>query len=143
MNKTMIAVIVGSLIFSCKVMPACATPAEFFKGFFAVSTRELEKLKKDALVKVFDYDYKTCYDKTLAIVKKMPDTAIYVQNKGLIAVYCVCLNNTPVGIFFEEVDPAHTRVLLSSASSRAKDWVASNVFSEKVQKSPQKFKIKN
>ena len=142
MSKMIAAAIAGSLILSCTAAPARATPAEAFKGFFAVSTRELEELKKDAMVKVFEYDYKTCYDKALAIIKKMPDTAIYVERKDLIAVYCVCLNSTPVGIFFEEVDPAHTRVLLSSASSRAKDWVASNVFSEKIQKPVEKIKLK-
>ena len=142
MNKAMVAAIIGLSIFLCRLEPAHAVMAEAFKGFFAVSTRELEELKKDALVKVFEYDYKTCYDKTLAIVKKMPDTNIYAESKDLIAIYCTCLNSTPVGIFFESVDPTHTRVLLSSASSRAKDWVASNVFSEKVQKSPEKIKIK-
>ena len=142
MNKMAAAIMAVLVTFLYMSAPARATPAEVFKGFFAVSTRELEELKKDAMVKVFEYDYKTCYDKTLALVKKMPDTTIYAEKKDLIAVYCTCLNSTPVGIFFEEVDSTHTRVLLSSASSRAKDWVAANVFSEKVQKHIERVKIK-
>lgn len=140
MNKN-ILIAAAVLSLSLCVAQACPAMPEYFKGFFAVSTRELEELKKDAMVKVFDQDYKTCYDNTLAIVKEMPDTNIYAEKKDLIAVYCACLNNTPVGIFFEEVDPTHTRVLLSSASSRAKDWVASNVFTGKVQDPLEKFKI--
>lgn len=118
-----------------------ATPAEAFKSFFAVSTSELEDLKKDALVKIFEYDYKTCYEKTLVLVEKMSEAQIYARKKNMIAVYCIAFNSTPAGIFFEEVDKSHTKVLISSASSSAKDWVALNVFSEKVQKPIVKFKI--
>jgi len=134
MNKMTAMVISGLLIILCLSNMALATPTEAFKGFFAVSTRELEELKSTAMTKIFEYDYKTCYDKTLAIVEKMPETVIYAQKNDLIAVYCVCLNSTPAGIFFEKIDSTHTRILISSASSRAKDWVASNVFSGKVQK---------
>ncbi len=134
-------VIVLSTLLSAGVLYA-ARPADVFKGFFAISTRELEELKSSALVKIFEYDYETCYEKTLALVEKMPDTKIYVQERGVIAVYCVALNNTPAGIFFEKVDESHTKVLISSPSSMAKDWVASNVFSEKIQKPLVKFKVK-
>jgi len=142
MSRIKIIAIAASLVALCSGAPAGADPAEVFKALFAVSTRELEKSKRDALVKVFDCDYKTCYDKTLAIVKMMPDTDIYLQKKDLIAVYCVSLNSTPAGIFFEEVDATRTKVLISSASSSAKEWVASNVFSGKVQKPLVKLKIK-
>lgn len=134
-------IVIGLSVLLSAGVSYSATPAEAFKSFFAVSTKELEELKKDAMVKVFAYDYKTCYEKTLALVEKMPDTQIYAKDKGVIAVYCLALNNTPVGIFFEEVDASHTKVLLSSASSRAKDWVASNVFSGKVQKPLERFSI--
>lgn len=117
------------------------SPVEVFKAFFAVSTTELEELKKDALSKVFEYDYKRCYEKTLALTEKIPDTQIYAKKKDMIAVYCSALNSTPVGIFFEEIDASHTKVLISSASSRAKEWIASNVFSEKIQKPIERFTI--
>ena len=132
----------GLLILLSAGVSYSATPADVFKDFFAVSTRELEELKKDALVKIFEYDYKTCYEKTLALIEKMPDTKIYAREEGVIAVYCIALNDTPAGIFFEKVDESHTKVLISSASSPAKNWVASNVFSEKVQKPLAKFKVK-
>lgn len=130
------------IAFLCIATSAAASPADFFKGFLAVSTSELEELKKDAMVKVFPYDFDTCYEKTLSIIRKMPDTTIYAQRRDLIAVYCTSLNSTPVGVFFEKVDQSNTKVLLSSPSSRAKDWVAANVFSEKVQKPLERFKIK-
>ena len=139
-TKLTFVVIAVSILLSAGV--SCASPqTDIFKAFFAVSTRELEDLKKDALVKIFDYDYKTCYEKTLSLVGKMVDAQIYARKKDMIAVYCVPFNSTPAGIFFEEVDASHTKVLISSASSRAKDWVASNVFSEKVQKPIEKFKV--
>jgi len=141
MNRTIALAIAGLLAASCISVPARATTAEIFKGFFAVSTRELEEFKKDAMTKVFDCDYKTCYDNALAIVKEMPDTAIYAEKKDLIAVYCVAFNSTPAGIFFEEVDASHTKVLISSASFPAKEWVASNVFTGKVQKPVKKIKL--
>jgi len=132
-TKITFVVIAVSILLNAGV--SCASPqTDIFKALFAVSTRELEELKKEALVKIFDYDYKTCYEKTLALVEKMVGTKIYAQEKDVIAVYCSSLNNTPVGIFFEKVDVSHTKVLISSASSGAKEWVASNVFSEKVQK---------
>ena len=140
--KTKIALALIGLFILVSAGASCAViQTDVFKTLFAVSTRELEELKKDALVKIFDYDYKTCYEKTLALVEKMPDTEIYAKEGDVIAVYCVSFNSTPAGIFFEKVDASHTKVLISSASSRAKDWVASNVFSEKVQKPIVKFKI--
>ena len=139
-NRVAFAVIGLSVLLSAGSLYS-ATAADVFKGFFAVSTSELEELKKSALVKVFDIDYKTCYENTLAIVEKMQDTQIYAKNKGMIAIYCLSLNSTPAGIFFEKVDASHTKVLISSASSSAKEWVASNVFSGKVQKPLAKFNI--
>lgn len=141
MNKKITFAIIGLLIVLNTGVSHSATHTDIFKAFFAVSTRELEELKSEALVKIFDYGYKACYEKALAVIEKMPDTKIYAQEKGLIAVYCISLNNTPVGVFFEKVDESHTKVLISSASSRAKDWVASNVFSEKVQKPLDRLKV--
>lgn len=143
MKMNIIFVMIGLSILLSTGISYCAPPTDAFKAFFAVSTRELEELKKDALTKIFEYDYETCYKKTLALVEKIPNTQIYVKKKDAIAVYCVSLNNTPVGVFFEGVDASHTKVLISSASSSAKDWVASNVFSEKVQKPVARLKIKN
>ena len=141
MKKKIIFAVIGLSMFLSAGISYSLTPSDVFKHFFAVSTRELEDLKKDAFSKIFEYDYKTCYKKTLDLIEKMPETQIYARDKGMIAVYCVSLNGTPAGIFFEEVDASHTKVLISSASSRAKDWVSSNVFSEKVQKPLERFKV--
>lgn len=141
MKKTIALVIAAVLVFLASGAGECARPTEIFKAFFAVSTAELEDLRKNALVKVFDEDYPSCYERIKGIIKKMPDTSIYAEKKGMIAVYCLSLNSTPVGIFFTEVEPSRTKVELSSASTPAKNWVASNVFSGKVQDPIVKFKI--
>jgi hypothetical protein len=135
-------VILGLLVLSFPGISECFSPAEAFKGFFAVSTKELEELRKDALVKIFEEPYGDCYKRLRAIIEKMPQTSIYAEKKGMIAVYCSCLNDTPAGIFFTEIDPTHTKVEISSPSARAKDWVAANVFSGKVQPKLQRFSVK-
>ena len=83
-------------------------------------------------MKVFEYDYKTCYEKTEALLKKMPFVNIYAKDKGMIAIYYINPDTTPVGIFFKEVDATHTQVEISSESTVAKEWIAKNIFSETV-----------
>ena len=140
MKKILIAILFFPVI-SGAALTVYAGPAEFVKGFFAVSTRELEELRGKALVKIFEESHADCFDRIKGIIKKMPGTTIYAETKDMIAVYCVCLNGTPAGIFFTAVDPTHTKVEISSASSRAKDWVASNIFSGKIQPPITRFEI--
>ena len=121
--------IVSMLLF-CIFLSGCATPLEMFKMFLGNSTKELEGVRKDAAVKVFDYDYKTCYGKAEGVLKSMPNVSIYAKNNQMIALYYLSPDTTPVGLFFTEVDPTHTRVEISSLSTVAKDWVAKNIFSE-------------
>ena len=125
----------------CILLSGCATPVELLKGFLGISTKELEEGRPDALVKVFDYNYDTCYKKVSSIIKAMPKVSIYAQDKGVIAFYYIDPNTTPVGVFFKEIDPAHTQVEISSRDSNAKEWVAKNVFSETVLKATPDAKI--
>ena len=115
----------------CATISGCATPLEMAKCFIGVSTKEIQDYRKDALVKVFDYDYNTCYTKVENVVKVMPQVDIYAKSKNMIAINYKYLNIDAVGLFFTAVDAEHTKVEISSASPDAKKWVAENVFSEK------------
>ena len=136
MKKILIALSV------CILLSGCATPGDIWKEFLGISTKELEEGRSDAAVKVFDYNYDTCYKKVDSIIKAMPKVSIYAQDKGGIAFYYIDPNTTPVGVFFKSIDPAHTVVEISSQDSNAKEWVAKNVFSETVLKATPDAKIR-
>jgi hypothetical protein len=108
----------------------CAAVKETAKGLAGISTRELEKGRKNAIVKTFNYDYFSCYTKTLDVLQ---DIGAYVYakdiKKHLIAVYVSGEDTTPVGFFFKEIDANNTQVEVSSPSSYAKESVAIKVFS--------------
>ena len=110
----------------------CATCPEGVRCFLGVSTKELEAHRKDALVKVFDYDYDTCYARMEKIIRDMAKTQVYAQDTRIIAFYYIDPNVTPVGVFFTAVDSGHTKVEVSSEGPAAKEWVAKNLFSETV-----------
>ena len=95
-----------------------------------VSTRALEKARKDAIIKTFNYDYSTCYTKTTDILKNM-QAHIYTQSikKHMIAIYISEEDTTPVGLFFKEIDTANTQVEVSSPSTYAKEFISGKVFS--------------
>ena len=107
----------------------CGTIKEAAKGFMGISTRSLEKARKDAIIKTFNYDYFTCYTKTLDILKSM-QAYIYMQSikKHMIAIYVSEKDTTPVGLFFKEIDTANTQVEVSSLSTYAKEFISGKVF---------------
>ena len=122
----------AAMILACLLVSGCATSGNVWKSFLGVSTQELEESRPEAAVKVFEYDYKTCYEKTEGLLKAMPAVEIYAKNKEMIAIFYINPDTTPVGIFFKEVDATHTQVEVSSKSTVAKDWIAKNVFSETI-----------
>ncbi|MDP3804057.1 MAG: hypothetical protein Q8Q87_00735 [Candidatus Omnitrophota bacterium] len=118
------------LILSVSIfLSGCATPGDIWKGFLGISTGELETGRKDAALKVFDYDYDTCYKKIEKIINAMPKVSVYAKDKHMVAFYYIDMNTTPVGVFFKEIDPTRTQVEISSPSSNAKESVAKNIFS--------------
>jgi hypothetical protein len=108
----------------------CATIKEAAKGIAGNSTKALEENRKSALVKTFDYDYFSCYTKTVDILKKRSGAYIYVQDikRHMIALYVSEADTTAVGIFFKEIDNNKTQVEVSSASTYAKELIAGKVF---------------
>jgi len=122
-----------AVLAACLLLSGCATLGNVWTEFLGVSTQGIEAARPDAMTKVFEYDYKTCYAKAEALLKRMPRTSIYAKNAGMIAVYVINPNTTPVGLFFTEIDATHTKVEVSSPSTPVKEWVAKNIFTEKVQ----------
>ena len=122
------AVLAGSIMY----MSGCMTPREAMSRVVGNSTKAIEDARPSALVKTFDYDYKTCYEKTEKLLKAMPKTSIYAKDAHMIAVYYIDPNTTPVGIYFKEIDPSHTQVEVSSQGEDAKKWIADNIYSETI-----------
>jgi hypothetical protein len=123
------------------VISGCATPMESLKIVAGTSTKSIEDSRKDALEKVFGYDYGTCYVKTEYVLKAIPRISIYSKNEDMIAVNYNSVNVTPVGVFFTEVDQTHTRVEISSPSPEARAYVAKSVFAGEVQPDTDKLTV--
>ncbi len=118
----------------CLFMCGCSTcgNVNVWREVTGTSTKGVEAARVDAMKKILDYDYKTCYEKVEACLKKMPYVSVYYKDKGMIAIYVTNPNTTSVGIFFTETDSGHTQVDVSSESTPTKEWVANSIFSEKV-----------
>ena len=116
--------------YSVIALVGCATIKEAAKGLAGTSTKALEENRKSAIAKTFDYDYFSCYTKTMDILKKRSGACIYAQNikRRMIALYVSEADTTAVGIFFKEIDKNKTQVEVSSASTYAKELIAAKVF---------------
>lgn len=110
----------------------CVRMDEALRGAWGASTKILQDGRKDAVTEVFNYDYGTCYEKTEKILKILSKASIYSKNKEMIALYYIDPNTTPVGIFFKEIDSAHTELQVSSPGLGAKDAVAKYIFSSPI-----------
>ncbi len=135
MRKTIyLCIIIAISVFLSALTSGCVTPKEGIKVFEGTSTKDVEAARKDASVKVFNYDYDTCYAKAEKLLHDLPNASIYAKTKEMIAIYYIDPNTTPVGVFFKEAGPARTQVEVSSPSSSAKEFVAKVIFSETLPK---------
>ncbi len=123
-------------------LSGCLTRGDLPRELLGRSTLELEAGRKDALTHIFDYDFNTCYERMDKILRSMPKVSCYARKYNMIAVYYIDPNTTPVGVFFKEIDAAHTEVEVSSPGTDAKKWIADNLFSETVLQSPEVNSIK-
>lgn len=123
-NKLLMLVLLSVFLVS-----GCQTLKEKLKGFAGISTKELEKGRKSAIIKNFDYDYFTAFTKTLDALKKM-GSYIYAQDikKHTIAIYVSEENTTPVGIFFKEMSATSTQIEVSSPSTYTKEIISQKLF---------------
>lgn len=110
-------------------LSGCAGIKETAKGVVGISTKSLEENRKDAIVKAFNYDYFTCYTKTLDTLRHI-GAYIYIQDikSHMIAIYVSEEDTTPVGLFFKDIDAANTQVEVSSPSTYAKEFIAAKIF---------------
>ena len=119
----------------------CCTPMETLRFVAGNSTKSIEDSRSSALVKIYGYDYGTCYVKVEEILKNIPNVSIYRKDESMIAVHYNSVNITPVGVFFKEVDSSHTRVEISSPSRDAREYISKSVFSGEVQKDTDKLVV--
>jgi hypothetical protein len=108
----------------------CGGFKEGLRGFAGISTKVLEEDKPSAISRSFNYDYNTCYLKVKGIIKEI-GAYIYAKDneKKMIAIYVSGQDTTPVGLFFEEVDKANTKIQVSSPSAYAKELISEKIFS--------------
>ena len=114
------------------LLGGCSSMQEGTRGFLGVSTKVLEDGRQDAIKQTFRYDYDSCYNEALKILKKTEvDTYIYAQDrkKGLIAVYLSETDTTPVGIFFLAINANNTQIEVASPATYAKESIANKLFS--------------
>ena len=102
------------------------------KALVGFATSEVEESRPRAYAKTFNYDFNACYSMVEGIFSKMPKTTIYAKSEYMIAVYYTDPNTTPVGVYIVQAGSGRTQVQVSSPSSSAKEWVAKNLFNEKV-----------
>jgi hypothetical protein len=140
MRRSYLQVIILSLC-AAFVVSGCCAPGEALKFAIGNSTRNIELARPNALTKIVGYDYGTCYVKTETLIKKIPRLSIYAKSEEMIAVYYNSVNITPVGVFFTEIDPAHTRIEVASQSPDAREYVAKSVFAGDVVKDTDKLVI--
>jgi hypothetical protein len=134
MKMRRISVLAAALAAAALALPGCAGPVQSVIGFGGISTNELAESRRSALAKTFDYDYKKCYKMVEEILSGMPKTVIYSKSDNMIAVYYKDPNSTPVGVYIVPAGPNRTQVQVSSPAVNAKEWVARNLFNEKILK---------
>ena len=107
----------------------CAAIKEGMESVAGVSTAVLEKGRKTAVTKTINYDYFTCYTKTLQALTELK-AYVYAKDikKGMIAIYVSEEDTTPIGFFFKEKDQNNTQIEVASPSSYAKEYFAAKLF---------------
>lgn len=117
------------LCFLLLTLIGCSTVKEIAKGVAGISTKALEDGRKNAIVKDFNYDQLTCYNKVEDLFVQI-GPYIYAKDKKkkMLAIYLSQADTTPVGVFFTPIDGQNTKVEVSSPSTYAKEYMAKKVF---------------
>ncbi|MCM8796114.1 MAG: hypothetical protein NC928_05480 [Candidatus Omnitrophica bacterium] len=121
--------VIALLVYSVIAFWGCARLKETLKCLAGISTQALEEGRNKAIIRTFDCDYHTCYNKTKEILRQI-GAYVYVEDtkKNLVAIYVSQTDTTPVGLFFKEQDLNHTQIEISSPSSYAKEFISTKVF---------------
>ncbi len=124
MNVVLICLFI--LIFS-----GCANLKEVGKGILGTSTKQLEEARPQAIKKVFNYEYKVCYNKVSKALTNI-QSYVYAKNeaKKMLAIYVSSSDTTVVGVFFKEINSNSTQIEIASPSTYAKELIANKLFLE-------------
>lgn len=124
--------ILAVMTFSLFSISGCATATDAWKRLLGISTTGLEKERKDAVTRIFEYDYPKTFEKTEEAIKAIDHTSIYNSDiKGhIIAFYYTDINTNTVGVFFKEIDPGRTQVEVVTGSHDVKQFMSENIFSK-------------
>ncbi len=125
MRRILIIGLLGCLVLG---LAGCACFKEGIKGSLGISTKEIEKARDKAIVKIVDYDYFSCYRMVEERLFEI-GSHIYAKKEDLIAVYISQTDTTPAGIFFKEVDRTKTELSIASPASDTKEYLAEQIFS--------------
>lgn len=106
----------------------CACLKETTRGLLAISTKEIENARNEAIVKIVDYDYLSCYK---IVENKLAEIGshVYAKRDDLIAVYISPTDTTPAGIFFKEINKRKTQLEIVSPAADTKEYLAEKIFS--------------
>jgi len=136
MSKVIISLIIIFLIFGH------TDPVELTKQILGVSIKSLKEEQIGRKSKVFNYDYSSCYEKTLQVLKEM---GVYIFRKSKRGHYIVamnfdkvfekCIDTTEVGVFFEEINREQTRVDIKCGNLDLVKFIAREVF-PRLEKNP-------
>jgi len=129
-SQVKMGLIMYGLVLCCVTVSGCVGFKEGLRGFRGISTKILEEGKTNAIYKSFNYDYNTCY---LKVKGMLQDIGAYIyaadNRKRMIAIYVSEQDTTPVGIFFEGLDKANTKIQVTSPSLYAKETISGKIFS--------------
>ena len=105
---------------------------EVGKTVWGSSTRALEQARDKALTKTYDKPYWDCVRSAIDVVDKKNHWVIFKKDeiKGYLVIMGVkgSVNTTEIGIFFDELSDAQTRIEVSSLSTNAKRMVSQALF---------------
>jgi len=108
-------------------LAGCAGLKQGIRGFLGISTKEIENSRDQAIVKIVDYDYSSCY-KMVEVRLAEIESYIYTRRRDLIAVYISPTDTTPAGVFFREIDNQKTELAIASPASDTKEYLADKIF---------------
>lgn len=114
------------------IVSGCARISETSKVIAGTSTRALYEARASGKSQIFNLDLKTCYDKTILMLKKKK-AYIYLHSlkeKRIVAMNFKGFNNTTeVGIFFSEINPSSTKLEISCLSTPLLEYASQEIFS--------------
>lgn len=129
-NRHFIVIILVFL--AAGIVSGCATITDAWKGILGISTTGLEKERKGAKKRIFDYDYETAFEKTKEAIGSIDHASIYDEDikKHVIAFYYIDINTNTVGVFFKEINPGRTQVEVVAGSKDVKQFISDKIFSK-------------